>query len=441
MPLMSLLPDIGPLQRHRDFRMLYAGQFVSQLGSTLSYITLPYALYQATHSPRLLGLLGVIQLVPSVVGGLFGGALADAVDRRRLILLCEGGMTLCTLLLAVLALRGPLPAPILLGASALLAILSGFHRPALEALTPRLVKPEDMPAIGVLGSFRFNVSAIAGPALAGLILSQKGPALAFFLDALTFVVAMAAVIAIRFIPPASPGARFSLPAVYEGFRYALSRQELIGTYVVDIVAMTFSMPNLLFPAVAEAFSGKQDGGAAYLGWLHAGISIGALLASLTSGWTRSVRRHGLMILWAAGSWSAFMIGFGWARSFPLAMAFLILAGYADMVSGVFRSTIWNQTIPNELRGRLAGIEMISYLSGPMLGNTQLGFLAGYVGVRRAITLSSLIGLVGVIGCAGLLPRFRRYLAAEQGQPEPSGARGSSGPPASQSPEEAPAAPG
>lgn len=423
---MSLLPDIDPLRRHRDFRLLYMGQFVSQFGSMLSYVALPYALYQTTRSPRLLGLLGIIQLVPSIIGGLFGGALADAVDRRRLILSCEAGMFLCTALLTVVALRGPLPAPLLLAASALMAVLGGFHRPALEALTPVLVGSEDMASIGVLNSFRHNVGAIAGPALAGLILAKRGPALAFGLDALTFVFAMGAVAAIRYIPKAAPTARFSLQAVRDGFRYAMSRQELIGTYVVDIVAMTFSMPNLLFPAVAEEFAGKQDGGAAYLGWLHAGISVGALIASLTSGWTRGVRRQGLLILWAAGSWSAFMIGFGWAKSFPVAMAFLIFAGYADMISGVFRSTIWNQTIPSELRGRLAGIEMISYLSGPMLGNTQLGLLAGQFGVRRAITLSSFVGLLGVAGCASLLPRFRRYLAPRSGTGVATGAAADSG---------------
>lgn len=408
---MAILPDVGPLRRYRDYRLLYFGQFVSLLGSTLSHVALPYALYQATRSPRLLGLLGVILLIPSIIGGLFGGALADAVDRRRLMLSCEAGMTLATLGLAGCALYGFLTAPVLIVAAALIAVLNGFHRPAIEALTPLLVEREDMPAIGVLSSFRGTVCAIAGPALAGLILAKQGPALAFLIDALTFLAAIAAVVSLRSVPAAPRGARFSLPAVQEGFRYALSRQELVGTYVVDIVAMTFSMPNLLFPAVAEAFAGGPQGSAAYLGWLHAGISIGALLASLTSGWTRTVRRQGLVILWAAGSWSAFMIGFGWARSFPLAMAFLILAGYADMVSAVFRSTIWNQTIPTELRGRLAGIEMISYLSGPMLGNTQLGFLAGSLGVRRAITLSSFVGLVGVAACAGLLPKFRRYVAA------------------------------
>ena len=410
---MPVLPDIDPLRRHRDFRVLYFGQFVSLLGSMLSYVALPYALFQITHSPKLLGLLGVIQLVPSVVGGLFGGALADTMDRRRLLLLCEGGMTLCIGLLSVVAFRGALSAPLLIAASAIMAVLSGFHRPAIEALTPLLVTKEDMASIGVLSSFRYNVGAIAGPALAGLILAQQGPALAFALDAVTFVAAMIAVRSLRNIPAVPASARFSWAAVKEGFQYAMSRQELIGTYLVDIVAMTFSMPNLLFPAVAEAFAGSRDGGAAYLGWLHSGIALGALLGSLTSGWTRSVRRHGLMVLWAAGSWSALMIGFGASHSFPIAMAFLIAAGYADMISGVFRSTIWNQTIPSELRGRLAGIEMISYLSGPMLGNTQLGLLAGLTGVRRAITISSLIGLAGVVGCAGLLPKFRRYLAKER----------------------------
>lgn len=438
---MSLLPDIDPLRRHRDFRLLYVGQFVSLLGSMLSYVALPFALYQATRSPKLLGLLGVIQLVPSIIGGLFGGALADAVDRRRLILGCEAGMALCTAGLGLYALRGPLPAGLLLGAAALLAVFNGFHRPALEALTPLLVRREDMASIGVLSSFRYNVGAIAGPSLAGLLLSaggtQRGPALAFLLDALTFTVAMIAVAAIRHIPAAAPGARFSLLAVREGFRYALSRQELIGTYVADMVAMTFSMPNLLFPAVAEEFAGSPERSAAYLGWLHAGIPIGALAASLTSGWARSVRRHGLYILWAAGSWSAFMIGFGWARSFTVAMGFLILAGYADMVSGVFRSTIWNQTIPNELRGRLAGIEMISYLSGPMLGNTQLGLLADHYGVRRAIRLSSLVGLLGVAGCAALLPRFRRYLAAPVPPSTPM-AGGDPEPPSSGAPPKSPA---
>ena len=399
--------DLSPLRRH-DYRLLFIGQFVSFFGSMMSYVALPFVLYQSTKSTVLTGVLGVIQLVPSVVGGLFGGALADAVDRRKLVVLCELGMAAIVLGLGIsLTLLKPLyPDPAyLLFAAAALSILNGFHRPALEALTPQLVDKSEMAAVGVLSSLRGNVGMIGGPAVAGILISAGGADYAFYLDVVSFVVCVGCVLGISHLPPVEKAAEFSLAAVEEGFRYALSRQDLIGTYVVDIVAMTFSMPNLLFPAVADAF-----GSTMYLGWLHSGISIGALIATLSSSWLLKTRRHGLMILLAAGAWSAFMVGFGLSSNFALAMLFLVLAGYADMVSAVFRQTIWNQTVPTELRGRLAGIEMISYLSGPMLGNTQLGFLSSMLGIQRAITFSSLLGLGGVLVVARKLPLFRNYLA-------------------------------
>ncbi|HKU41953.1 MAG TPA: MFS transporter [Polyangiales bacterium] len=399
--------DLSPLRRP-NFRRLYAGQFVSQFGSMLSYVALPYAIYQSTKSTVLTGLLGVIQLLPSVFGGLFGGALADAFDRRRLIVLCEAAMALVVLALgAALSWRSPAypDAPWLLLAAAALAVWNGVHRPALEALTPLLVERHEQPAVAVLSSLRYNVCAIGGPALAGVLIGIGGADLAFYLDAATFLAAIGCVVALRDLPRPERPPEFTLQAVHEGFRYAMSRQDLVGTYLVDIVAMTFSMPSLLFPAVADAF-----GSPLYLGWLHAGIAIGALIATLTTQRLFHSRRHGRMILIAAAAWSASMVGFGLATSFPLAMLCLILAGYADMISGVYRMTIWNQTIPTELRGRLAGIEMISYLSGPMLGNTQLGILAQTVGIQRAITLSSLLGLLGIAAVARFLPKFRGYEA-------------------------------
>ncbi|HEX5660890.1 MAG TPA: MFS transporter [Polyangiales bacterium] len=413
--------DLSPLRR-RDFRILYLGQFVSFFGSMMSNVALPFVLYQATKSTVWLGTLGVINLAPSVVGGLFGGALADAVDRRRLIVACELGMAVITLAMGVALsqLAPAYPHPVwMLAASAGIAVLNGMHRPALEALSPRLVEKSELPALGVLNSLRGNVGMIGGPAVAGLLIANGYADYAFYLDFVTFSICIVCVLALRNVPKVERAAKLSLGAVQEGFRYALSRPDLIGTYVVDIIAMTFSMPNLLFPAVAEAF-----GDTAYLGWLHTGISIGALVATLSSGFYLKTRRHGFMILVAAGGWSVAMIGFGMARSFPIAMAFLIIAGYADMVSAVFRQTIWNQTIPDELRGRLAGLEMISYLSGPMLGNTQLGLLSSAIGVQRAITFSSMLGVGGVIACARLLPGFRTYLApattlkeAESAQPQ------------------------
>lgn len=400
--------DLSPLWR-RDFRLLFLGQCVSFLGSMMSYVALPYVLYAATKSTVLTGLLGVIQLAPSVVGGLFGGALADAMDRRKLIVVCEAGMALVVLSvgLGLTWLAPGYPHPIfILAASAALAVFNGFHRPALEALTPRLVEVQEQAAASVLSSFRSSLGMIAGPALAGLLIAAGRPAFAFYLDFLSFALCIVCVLALRKIPKAPLESELSLAAVAEGFRYAMSRQELIGTYVVDIVAMTFSMPNLLFPAVADAL-----GDAAYLGWLHSGIAIGALAATLVTRRLMANRKHGLMILYAAAAWSLLMFAFGASKHFPLAFACLVCAGFADMVSGAFRLTIWNQTIPDELRGRLAGIEMISYLSGPMLGNTQLGILASVVGVQRAISLSSLVGLAGVGACALCLPGFRRYLAA------------------------------
>jgi MFS family permease len=401
--------DLTPLRR-RDFRLLYLGQFISRFGSMMSYVALPYALYQATKSTILTGLLGVTQLAPSVVGGLLGGALADTIDRRKLIVACEAGMASIVLALGVaVTLSRPLfpPTAMLLLAAAGLAVLNGFHRPALEALTPRLVEVKDMPAVAVLGSLSANASMIGGPAVAGILIGAGGADLAFYIDTVSFVICIACVVALRHVPKVEVASEFSAAAVKEGFRYAMNRQDLIGTYLVDIIAMTFSMPNLLFPAVADAL-----GSPLYLGWLHAGISIGSLLATLSIGRIVQTRRHGLVILIAAGSWSVAMIGFGLSPSFPWALGCLVLAGYADMVSGVYRQTIWNQTIPDQLRGRLAGIEMISYLSGPMLGNTQLGLLSSSLGIARAITVSSVLGVTGVLACAALLPRFRSYRAPE-----------------------------
>jgi MFS family permease len=398
--------DLSPLRR-RDFRLLYLGQTVSFFGSMMSYVALPYVLYQATKSTVLTGVLGVIQLVPSVVGGLLGGTLADAMDRRKLIVICETGMALVVLAVAATlsALAPAYPRPgFLLGASAALAIFNGFHRPALEALTPRLVEAHEQPAASMLSSFRNNLGMIGGPALAGVLLSSH-TALVFYLDVLSFVICVGCLLAMRDVPKAPLEASLSGEAMREGFRYAASRQELVGTYVVDIVAMTFSMPNLLFPAVAEAL-GAQD----KLGWLHVGLASGALVATLTAHRFIATRRHGLVILCAAFAWSCCMIGFGLARQMPVALLWLLFAGYADMISGVYRLTIWNQTIPDALRGRLAGIEMISYLSGPMLGNTQLGVLAKLVGVQRAVAWSSVAGAVGVVTVAWLLPHFRGYVA-------------------------------
>jgi len=219
----------------------------------------------------------------------------------------------------------------------------------------------------------------------------------------------------RAVPPPSDAERPSLRRIAEGFRYARSRPELLGTYGVDMVAMFFGMPNALFPAFAQEF-----GGPGVLGLLYAAPSVGSLAATATSGWTRHVHRHGLGVILTAGVWGLGILLLGFAQSLPVALVALALAGAADMISGIFRSTIWNQTIPDRLRGRLAGIEQVSYSTGPLLGDVEAGIVGALAGVRVSIVSGGVLCIAGVGVAALLLPAFRRY-DARTFEPEPAAA--------------------
>jgi MFS family permease len=255
---------------------------------------------------------------------------------------------------------------------------------------------------------------VAGPALAGLLLARWGAVGAYLFDFATF---LAALFFLARIPrerighladakDASGERPHLLADLAEGLRFAWARPVLMGTYIVDIVAMAFAFPIALFPAMAAA-----DGRTETVGWLLSAMSVGALLIGLFSGWTSHLRRHGQAVVIAAAVWALGIVALGFAPSLPLALACLALAGAADMVSGVFRGTIWNETIPNTLRGRLAGIEMISYLTGPLIGNARAGFMADAWGVSAAIWIGGLVCLAGVIVTGFALPRFWAYRSA------------------------------
>jgi MFS family permease len=405
-PGRALFLDLGPLRTSRDYRLLYTGQFVSFIGSQLSVVALPYQVYQLTHSSLAVGMIGLSQLVPLVVFGLVGGVYADALDRRRVLIAAESALLLlCGLLIWNACRTSPAVWP-LYALAALRSALNGFHRPAIEALSPRLVGREAMPAVAALNSLRGNVGMIGGPTLAGIILDaggSAGPAWAYSLDALSFALSLLCLWQLRPPPPPAQPTRASLRAVLEGLRYAASRQELLGTYVVDMVAMIFGMPMALLPAIADSL-----GGARVLGSLYAAPSVGALAMTLLSGWTKQVRRHGVAITIAAALWGVSIVGFGYARSVPVALLCLGLAGAADMVSALFRSTVWNQTIPDKLRGRMASVEMISYMSGPQLGNAEAGLVAAWAGVPFSVISGGVLCVLGVGVCAVLLPRFWTY---------------------------------
>lgn len=393
--------DLAPL-RHRDYRLLYAAQTVSLFGTMVTYVALPYQMYRVTGSTLAVGLLGLAELVPLLATAFVGGVLADAIDRRRMALVTDVALAAGSVTLVVIAVTS-VSAWSLFVVAAWMSAVTGLQRPSMESLVPRLVDKADMPAAAALAGFRGSVVMIAGPAVGGVLIASVGIASTYLVDVASYVVSLAFLWQIRAVPPSEDAEPPSVEAVRAGFRYARSRQELIGTYVVDFVAMVFGMPLALFPAMSDRL-----GGPTVLGLLYAAPAVGSLVASVASRWTARVHRHGLAIMVAATVWGLAIVGFGFSRTRWPALALLSLAGAADAVSGLFRMTMWNQTIPDSLRGRLASIEMVSYMSGPLLGHVEAGVVAAAFGVRASVVSGGVLCVIGVFLCGVALPRFVHY---------------------------------
>jgi MFS family permease len=349
-------------------------------------------------------MLGVAELLPLIAFGLWGGALADAVDRRRMVLATELGMTLLSgLLLLNAVLPNPRVWPLFLVAAAI-ASLDGLQRPSLDALIPRIVEHDQLAAASALSSLRMNLGMIAGPAIGGVLVASAGLSWAYAVDVVTFGASLVAIALMRASPPPASATKPSVRGIVVGLRYAMSRPELLGTYAVDTAAMLFAMPMALYPAMAKDVFDEPWA----LGLLYSAGSVGSLIATLTSGWTSHVHRHGKAVALAAAVWGVAIVGFGLSGSIWLALGFLAVAGAADMVSGVFRSTIWNQTIPDELRGRLAGIELLSYSIGPVTGNARAGLVAGAWNVRASVVSGGILCVLSVAFLSASLRSFMRY---------------------------------
>lgn len=374
----------------------------------VTYVALPYQVYSLTHSSFAVGMLGIVELVPLLATAFIGGALADAVDRRRMVIATEIALGVGSMLLLLNATMEKPAAWLLFVISGLMSGLTGLQRPSLESITPRILDPEEIPAAAGLASFRGSLVMIAGPALGGVLIASAGLPFTYGVDVLTYVLSLLCFRMIRRIPPAESAERPGLKSIVDGFRYAASRQELLGSYIVDFVAMVFGMPLALFPAISESLGGPK-----VLGMLYAAPAVGALAVSLLSHWNARILRHGLAITVAASVWGVAIVVFGFCRALPTAFVFLAMAGGADAVSGMFRMTLWNQTIPDSLRGRLAGIEMVSYMSGPLLGHAEAGIVAALYGVKFSVVSGGVLCVFGVAVCALLLPGFIRYKAKAQ----------------------------
>src|SRR5271165_2303818 len=300
--------DLGPLRRSRQFRLLFAGQGVSFAGSMITAVALPFQAYALSHSSLVVGLLSVAELLPYLAVGLLGGALADALDRRRLVLVVN-------------ALAGHPRLWVLFAMSVLMAALGAVQRPSLDALLPRVVTGEDVPAATALTSLRSNLGQVAGPALAGGLIALAGLAATYAVDVASFAISLLALWRMDAVPPPPGAAPLSLHGIAEGLRYARSRQDLLGTYLVDMAAMVFGMPEALFPQLATHF-----GGAGVLGLLYTAPAAGSLVVSATSGWARAVRRQGRAVVIAAGAWGLAVAAFGLATRLWVALSLLAVAG-------------------------------------------------------------------------------------------------------------------
>jgi len=397
--------DLRPLKGSKDYRALFVAGIVGTIGAQGTYVVVPYQMKVLTGSVLDVGLLGVVEIIPLVVFGLLGGALADTVDKRTMILWTEGVMLLGTLVLLVNATLAHPQAWVLFAVAAVFAGADGLQRPSLDAIVPRLVPHDQLAAASSLSTFRWTFGSILGPIAGGTVAVAIGPATWYAIDAATFGVTLICFLRLATAPPRSRQ-RPSLRHVFGGVGYAIGRRDLLGTYLIDFSAMTFAFPVALFPFIAQRY--HQTFG---LGLLYAGLPIGALLASLTSRWTGRVHHHGRAIVAAAVVWGLAIAGFGLAGGLVVAVLALVVAGAADAISGIFRQTMWNASIPDEVRGRMAGLELLSYSTGPELGQLRSALVASATSLRTSVVSGGLLCAGSCAVFAVLLPTMWRFDAS------------------------------
>lgn len=405
--------DLAPLRTSREFRLLVTARTVSFAGAMVTYVAVSFQAYTLTRSSLVVGLLSLAEFVPILLVAFLGGALADAVDRRAMVRVTELARCAVTALLLVNALFAHPALWLLFLAATLAAGFDALQRPSLVALVPRVVAPEQLTAAAAIDSAGGSVAQVGGPVVAGLLIAGAGLPATYAVDIGTVVVSLAALSMMRAVPPPAGARQATLASVLEGLRYVRRRRDLLGTYAVDMSAMFFGMPLALFPQIATRF-----GGPVVLGLLYTAPSLGGLIAATTSGWTSHVPRQGRAIAGAAAVWGAAIVGFGVVPWLWLALITLGIAGAADMVSGIFRGTVWNQTIPDTLRGRLAGVEMISYTSGPSLGNLEAGVVASLAGVQVSVVSGGALCIAFALLTSAALPEFWNYRATLAGVTAP-----------------------
>ena len=405
--LRGLLVDLEPVRRDRDFRMLWLGQLVNGLGRQVTVVALPFELWQLTHSSLSIGLLALVQLVPILIFSLGGGAVADAVDRRLLLLGTQALLAASSLCLVVLAAQSAPPIWAFYVVAFVAAGIGAVDQPTRTSAIPRLVPRERVQAAIAVNWLSGQTVSVAGPVAAGILILTAGVATAFAFDVVTFMASLLALFLIAPIPPHPGASRPSLHSIAEGLRFARDRRIVMGTFAIDLDAMIFGMPSSLFPQLALTVFNT---GAAGYGLLNAAPAIGALAAAAFSGWLNRVRRPGRGVIAAVAGWGIAIVGFGLlTASFPLALVCLAVAGAADVVSAVLRASIVQLATPDRIRGRVSSIHSLVVTSGPRLGDAEAAGVAALAGPQFSVVSG---GVMCVLGLLVVVRRFPELLGYE-----------------------------
>lgn len=404
-----LLVDITPLRRDRDFRWLWSGQVVNGIGNQITRIALPYQVYVLTGSTLAIAALTLFQLVPILLFALGAGSLADAVDRRKLLMATQAGLMACSAALAALTILGPPPIWTLFVVAFFAAGLSAVDQPTRSSAIPRLVPNERLASAIALNQLNFQMASIVGPAVGGIIIAAVGIGAAYVVDVVSFAASLVALLAIHPLPPLGNVTRPGLDAVREGLRFARMRRAILGSFVIDLNAMIFGMPMSLFPVLAlDVFKT----GALGFGLMEAAPAAGAFVGALFSGWVRHVHRVGRAVLASVLAWGLAITAFGLVTvSFPIALLCLAVAGAADMFSAVFRSTLVQLETPDNLRGRIMSIHILVVTSGPRIGDIEAAVVASLTSPQFAVVSGGILCVLGVGAVARWFPALADYVIA------------------------------
>lgn len=405
-----VLMDTRPL-KVVPFRRLWLATAVTSIGSQLTAVAVPKQVYDITNSSGWVGVAGAVALVPLLVFGLWGGAIADTVDRRKLLLITSSGIAVVSLLLWVQAAIGLNSVWVVLVLLGIQQGLFAINQPAANASIARLVPAELLPQAGALNGTVFSVGAVFGPLLAGALIPFIGLSTLYLIDAVGLTLTLWAVWRLPPLPPlVGQARRAGIADILAGFRYLNTQKVLLASFLMDMIAMIFGMPRALFPEMAEHTFGDPPGGGIAYGWLFAAIPIGAAVCGLFSGWLSRAPRHGVVVIIAVAGWGVAIAGFGLSPTLPLAVIFLALAGAADMVSMVFRGAILQAAATDEMRGRTQGVFTVVVAGGPRLADTLHGTIGAAAGTTATVTGGGILVVVFVLIAAVALPAFVRYRA-------------------------------